>query len=1185
MLDVVIFSKDRACQLDLLLNSIERRVADWREWNIQVLYTFSTPAFGTAYDEVWAAHPGFRYVCERDRREGFRELTLALVGERPYVTFLVDDDVFKEDFSVDMPEFRTFASDPSIMCLSLRMCPRMDYAYTLDRHTAIPPFEQGTVWDWNGGDGDWGYPMSIDGHIFRSAELVPLMAELEFRDPNTFEDVLSRHPLPHPRVICFEESKLINLPVNRVQDTAPNRHGGVAAQWLNDEFLAGRRLALRMVEGVRNPSPHHELPLLWEPDSHDAQAGKPRVSVVIPCYNAARHLAETVQSVLAQTLGERELIIVDDGSDDDTVAIAQGLIDAHPEASIRLLRQPRSGHPANPRNAGIAHARGEYILCLDADDLLTPRFLELCVQALDTRPDVSIAFTEQQDFGAGERHHAVSEYDFRALTDPTGSGTHRSSVARRGRPSAGSTPTSPTRTGISGSAAASTATSRTKVHGTEWRYRVSDDGRFATDGIPKDRRTRAQLVLKRPGLYTPGQREWAQAVLDGDSRADLVADQLWVIPEVEALPAAPSPLSPPTDSAAAATPQAARSFVTVALAEEAISHPDLITAYGEWFGAHDDATLVLYAPDADPVVLGERLASVASAASLDSPESPEVMALAVPADAGAEALLGSAHALLTDNGHAGPLDRLPRFGSQDLAGLRERADRIVTGGPPPLVITLGTRTLEVGKDMEWAYANGAHYERNVVERFRRAVTAAGEGATVFDIGANCGYFSVLACELGAPAYSFEPVPGTFDVLRRNRVRNEMGAEGAFCMALGAEAGIATMHLYSSSGNNSLYERTLPPDHPLRLAGTQPVTVSTLDDCIERFELRPPSVIKMDVEGAELDVLRGARRTLQSHHPVVILEYAETTCADAGYAREALVDELLALGYNVWGLSEDPDDDTLHPLDTPARTEIGTLVAAVDVGRLGSLGAPEAVAAVTPAPVPRCVAHHPPGWDWYVRDLAAYRELPGGAGVSDADLMPKLDDKTPGNPYDGHYFFQDVWAARRVAERRPVEHVDVGSRVDYVGFLTAITKVVFVDIRPLDVDIDGLRCVTGSILEMPFADRSLESVSCLHVAEHIGLGRYGDPLNPNGTVEAAAELQRVVAPGGQLLFAVPVGRERTCFNAHRIFDPRTVPAMFGELGFVEFAGVDDSITFRRHRAPEELAGSNYACGMYLFRRPL
>ena len=153
------------------------------------------------------------------------------------------------------------------------------------------------------------------------------------------------------------------------------------------------------------------------------------------------------------------------------------------------------------------------------------------------------------------------------------------------------------------------------------------------------------------------------------------------------------------------------------------------------------------------------------------------------------------------------------------------------------------------------------------------------------------------------------------------------------------------------------------------------------------------------------------------------------------------------------------------------------------------------------------------------------------------------------------------------------------------FLTALTKVTFVDIRPLEANIEGLESVAGSLLAMPFEDQSLESLSCLHVVEHIGLGRYGDPLDPLGSRKAIAELQRVVAPGGHLLFSTPVGAPRVCFNAHRIHDPHELRALFGELELVEFSGVDDAGEFRRHRELDELAGSAYACGMYLLRRPL
>src|SRR3954452_19905889 len=112
---------------------------------------------------------------------------------------------------------------------------------------------------------------------------------------------------------------------------------------------------------------------------------------------------------------------------------------------------------------------------------------------------------------------------------------------------------------------------------------------------------------------------------------------------------------------------------------------------------------------------------------------------------------------------------------------------------------------------------------------------------------------------------------------------------------------------------------------------------------------------------------------------------------------------------------------------------------------------------------------------YARALRAYRRLPRAEAIERRDLFPQLWDSTPTSPYDAHYFFQDVWAARHVAERRPHRHVDVGSRVDLVGFLTALTHVVFVDIRPLEVELPNLTSVAGSITALPIPDQSEESL--------------------------------------------------------------------------------------------------------------
>jgi SAM-dependent methyltransferase len=221
---------------------------------------------------------------------------------------------------------------------------------------------------------------------------------------------------------------------------------------------------------------------------------------------------------------------------------------------------------------------------------------------------------------------------------------------------------------------------------------------------------------------------------------------------------------------------------------------------------------------------------------------------------------------------------------------------------------------------------------------------------------------------------------------------------------------------------------------------------------------------------------------------------------------------------------------------------------------------------------------------YFRERRRYTELEApGLRPRFSDDWPELVDTTPSTPFDPHYTFQDGWAAREIAARRPERHVDVGSRITFVIGLSAFVPVTFIDLRPLEIELSGLDTRPGSVLELPYEDGSVESLSCLHVAEHIGLGRYGDPLDAAGTIKAAAELARVLAPGGTLYFSLPVGRPHVAFNAHRVHDPREVPAMFGGLRLDGFAGVDDSGRFHPELSLGDLAGGEWGCGLYRFMR--
>jgi SAM-dependent methyltransferase len=192
----------------------------------------------------------------------------------------------------------------------------------------------------------------------------------------------------------------------------------------------------------------------------------------------------------------------------------------------------------------------------------------------------------------------------------------------------------------------------------------------------------------------------------------------------------------------------------------------------------------------------------------------------------------------------------------------------------------------------------------------------------------------------------------------------------------------------------------------------------------------------------------------------------------------------------------------------------------------------------------------PQWRRFWSSYRSYSKLPGSA-ASLQHLFPILGEDTGVTPVEPTYFFQDAWAFEKIVAARPERHIDVGSHHRFVSFLSKVVPTTMVDVRPLQARMESIGFVEGTIVALPFADASLPSVSSICVVEHIGLGRYGDPLDPLGTQKALEELKRVVAPGGDLYVSLPLDDvDREYFNAHRMFTEESALRMFEPFEVVE-----------------------------------
>lgn len=201
-----------------------------------------------------------------------------------------------------------------------------------------------------------------------------------------------------------------------------------------------------------------------------------------------------------------------------------------------------------------------------------------------------------------------------------------------------------------------------------------------------------------------------------------------------------------------------------------------------------------------------------------------------------------------------------------------------------------------------------------------------------------------------------------------------------------------------------------------------------------------------------------------------------------------------------------------------------------------------------------------------------------------ERYPCLNDVTSTTGFDAHYLFHTAWAARVLAKNRPELHIDISSCLRFVSLVSAFVPVHFYDYRPAELNLSGLESNKADLMNLPFLDHSVQSLSCMHVIEHIGLERYGDPLDAQGDLKAITELKRVIASGGSLLFVVPLGEKAIIqYNAHRIYTYQQILSYFSDMQLVDFSYINDAGNYIPQAHEIDTVGQVYGCGCFHFQR--
>ncbi len=345
--------------------------------------------------------------CLFIQEDFFQNQVHALLIKYKWVLFLVDDNIFFKKFSISQI-INILLSHERAIGFSLRLGKNITRSYVTNRTTPSPAFNDVAIdqdasertilgFEWPGAQGDFNYPLEVSSSLYRTADILRALKGLSYRNPNELETRLAQNAGlftdQKPVLLCHERSSACCLPVNKVQDHFDNRSGTSAEYSPHSLFRRWKQASQLCIEAysLMNPTAcHEELPLAFEKKpahSRLKSTTNPLVSIIVPTFNRGHLIETTLQSILQQTFSDFELILLDDGSTDDTEdTITKYLADSR----VRYRKIEHLGNLAMVRNIGIHMAGGIYCAFCDSDDTWYKNKLEVQINYLNKHPQYKL---------------------------------------------------------------------------------------------------------------------------------------------------------------------------------------------------------------------------------------------------------------------------------------------------------------------------------------------------------------------------------------------------------------------------------------------------------------------------------------------------------------------------------------------------------------------------------------------------------------------------------------------------------------------------------------------------------------------------------------------------------------------------------------------------------------------------